>query len=88
MTDAPIAVDELTATRTRLVDAIVGEMSSIHRRFLVSFEEGHPDWSLLGVPGADELPAVRWRQQNLDSLEAKRRAVLVAGLRHVLGIED
>ena len=31
MTDVPIALDELTATRTRL--AIVGEMPSTHRRF-------------------------------------------------------
>jgi predicted nucleotidyltransferase component of viral defense system len=87
MTDAPIAVEELTATRMRLVDTIVGEMPSAHRRFLVSFEEGHPDWSLLGVPGAEELPAVRWRQQNLDNLETKRRALLVARLKDVLSIE-
>jgi hypothetical protein len=88
MTDAPVAVDELTATRARLVDAIVGEMPSAHRRFLVSFEEGRPEWSLLDVSGAEELPAVRWQQENLDSLDPKRRAGLVAGLKDVLGIDD
>lgn len=88
MTDTPVTVDELLATRTRLVGAIVGEMPQAHRRFLASFEEGRPDWSLLDVPRVEELPAVRWRQQNLDSLDAKRRAALVDGLKDVLGVDD
>jgi hypothetical protein len=39
---------------------------------------------LLGVPNAAELPAVRWRQQNLDKLSANKRAILVARLEEVL----
>jgi predicted nucleotidyltransferase component of viral defense system len=88
MTEMPVTVDELTAARALLVDAIVGEMPHEHRRFLVSFEEGRPDWSLLGVPGAEQLPAVLWRQQNLDNLDPKKRASLVAGLKDVLGIDE
>jgi predicted nucleotidyltransferase component of viral defense system len=88
MTDAPVTVDELVATRRRLIGAIVGQMPQAHRRFLVSFEEGRPDWSVLDLPVADELPAVRWRQHNLDGLDAKHREALVSGLKDVLGIEN
>jgi hypothetical protein len=56
-----------------------------HRRFLVSFERGEPDWPLLGLNGVAELPAVRWRQHNLDKLGAQARATLVARLKDVLG---
>jgi hypothetical protein len=54
-----------------------------HRRFLVSFELGEPDWALLDVPGASELPAVKWRQQDLDKQSKQRRDELVEGLERV-----
>jgi hypothetical protein len=60
-------------------------MPGDHRRFLLSFERGEPDWSLLGRDGVAQLPAVRWRQQNLDKLEAAARADLVARLQEALG---
>ncbi len=46
--------------------------------------ECQPDWTLLDVPGAAELPAVKWRQLNLDKLPAKKRAELVEALEKTL----
>ena len=80
----PVSLAELTAARDELIDAIVGDMPSDHRKFLISFERGKPDWNLLGLPGAAELPAVRFRQQNLDKLPKDKRAQLVARLEDVL----
>ena len=88
MTDAPVTLDELLDARQRLVEAIVGGMPPAHRHFLVSFERGQPDWPLLGVPGVEALPAVRWRQRNLDTLSAAKRRALVDGLKAVLGVAD
>lgn len=87
MTDEPVSLDELLAARETLVETIVGRMPDAEKRFLVSFERGKPDWSLLGLPAAAELPAVRWRQQNLDKLSVGARAELVAGLEEVLFAE-
>ena len=39
---------------------------------------------LLGIPGIAALPAVKWRQLNLDKLSAEKRAALVANLERVL----
>jgi hypothetical protein len=36
-------------------------MPADHRRFLLSIKSGAPEWALLGLPGAESLPAVRWR---------------------------
>jgi hypothetical protein len=87
MTSEPVNAEELRAARAQLVDLIVGKMPEEHRRFLVSFESGKPDWKLLAVPNADKLPAIKWRQHNLDKLTKNRRAELVAGLEGVLGIQ-
>ena len=84
MTDEPITLDQLTIAREALINDIVGNMPPEHRRFLVSFERGTPDWTLLGLPNAAELPAVKWRQVNLDKLPAGKRAALVARLEEVL----
>jgi hypothetical protein len=84
MTAEPVPLAELLAARDRLIDIIVGEMPETHRHFLVSFERGEPNWELLSVPGAAELPAVQWRQHNLDKLPSKRRAELVAQLETVV----
>ncbi|MFO1100775.1 MAG: hypothetical protein U1E81_21600 [Xanthobacteraceae bacterium] len=63
---------------------IVGNMPDDHRRFLSSFERGKPDWALLGIPSAAELPAVKWRHQNVDTLSEEKRAALFADLERVL----
>jgi len=84
MTAEPVSLDELLAARDELVAAIVGGMPDDHRRFLILFERGEPEWGLLGIEGAADLPAVRWRQRNLDTLNAGARATLVAQLERVL----
>jgi hypothetical protein len=84
MSDKPVSLDELLATREALIADIVGKMPKDHRQFLVSFERGEPDWALLGLPAAAGLPAVKWRQQNLAKLSEKKHAVMVARLQEVL----
>lgn len=85
MTVEPVALEELLTARTALVDAMAGHMPDAHRRFLISFEKGEPDWDLLGLPKIDKLPAVQWRLQNLDKITKNKRAELVAQLEKVLG---
>ena len=80
----PVTAEELIAARAALVESIVTNMPQAHRRFLVSFESGAPDWELLAVPKADRLPAVKWRQQNLAKLTRNKRIALVAELETVL----
>jgi len=74
MTQDPVALADLEAVREAIIAAMVADMPEDHRRFLVGFKRGQPDWELLGIPEARLLPAVAWKQRNLDRLpEAKRR---------------
>jgi predicted nucleotidyltransferase component of viral defense system len=84
MTEEDVAMETLLATRTALVDNIASNMSEDHRRFLVSFYRREPDWSLLGVDGLDQLPAVRWRELNLDRAGEETRADMIRKLEEVL----
>jgi predicted nucleotidyltransferase component of viral defense system len=79
-----VTLKELIEEREILISDIVGTMPDHHKKFLLSFERGAPDWKLIDLPGAAELPAIKWRQENLNSLPKERRAELVAALEKVL----
>jgi predicted nucleotidyltransferase component of viral defense system len=84
MTGEDVAMETLLATRTALVDNIASNMSEDHKRFLVSFYRRKPDWSLLELDGLDQLPAVRWRELNLDRAGEGTRTDIVRKLEKVL----
>lgn len=77
MTTEPVALEDLAAAREALIATIIGGMPAAHRDFLLRFKRGEPDWSLVGLPEAANLPAVRWKQLNLDKLAKTVRARLV-----------
>jgi predicted nucleotidyltransferase component of viral defense system len=84
MTKEPVTLAELAVAREDLIANIVGAMPEKHRKFLISFEKGQPDWSLIGLPAAANLPAVKWRQVHLNKLTPDKRAELVTALEKVL----
>ena len=84
MTPEPVSLKALTDARETLINLAVRQMPDPHRRFLLSFEQGKPDWNLLALPDATELPAVRWRQENVGKLSSTQRAKLVSRLEAVL----
>jgi len=83
MTEEQVSVVALNSAREQLIEMIVSGMPADHQRFLLSFERGKAEWDLLGIDHIADLPAVRWRQQNLDKLEDDARADLVASLEKV-----
>jgi predicted nucleotidyltransferase component of viral defense system len=88
MVDTPVTLDELLQAREALIGEIVGKMPDQHRRFLISVKRGEPDWALLDLPGAKDLPAVRWKLENLAKLSAEKRAQLLKGLNEALGMKE
>lgn len=84
MTTEPVALDDLLGARDALIADAVGNMPDEHRKFLIGFKRGEPDWQLLGLPHVADLPAVKWRQQNYDKLGKDERAGEVEKLERVL----
>ncbi len=81
MTEEVIAIEELIKTQHEMIKTLIGGMPDHHRAFLIGFELGEPDWSLLRISHVAELPAIRWRQRNLDKLNPDQRSDLVELLR-------
>lgn len=84
MTQEPVALADLETAREAIITAMIAEMPDAHRHFLVGFKRGEPDWELLGIPDAQHLPAVLWKQRNLDRLPANKRRELADALEKVL----
>ncbi len=84
MTQEPVALADLEAAREAIIAAMVAAMPEDHRRFLVGFKRGEPDWELLGIPEAQHLPAVMWKQRNLAKLPDVKRRELADALERVL----
>ena len=88
MVDEPVTLDELLQAREDLIHEIVGKMPEPHRRFLISVKRGEPDWDLLVLPGAKDLPAVRWKIENLAKLGTDKRAQLLKNLNAALAVKE
>ena len=84
MTENPVPLEELIAARDAIITTTIGNMPDDHRRLLLSFERGEPEWGLLDLEHVPDLPAIRWRQLNLDQLDAEARAKLVESLERKL----
>ena len=86
MTTRSVSVEELERARETLVETVRRSLSRAHREFLLSFKRGEPDWSLLEHAHAQYLPAVRWKLQNIQQLDAGRRHRAVTRLAELLGL--
>lgn len=84
MTIDPVPIEDLLKARQTMIAQLIGDMPDVHREFLIGFERGEADWSLLNVPHAKELPAVKWRMQNLATRTPEQRAALVSSLEAAL----
>lgn len=77
MTEEVVGIEELIETQHEMIEALIGGMPDQHREFLIGFERGEPAWPLLKISHVAELPAIRWRQRNLDKLKPDQRSALV-----------
>ena len=69
MTSEPVTIEALLATRDRLFQELPAALDANEREFLRTLVYVKPAWSLLEIPHLEELPAIRWRLQNLQQLQ-------------------
>jgi hypothetical protein len=74
MTTEPVSFEVLLETRDRLFRELPAALDANEREFLRTLVRARPDWSLLDIPHLEELPAIRWRLQNLEQLSRSQPA--------------
>ena len=86
MTDINVSYDELIAVRKLLIENIHSKLTEQDRLFLVSFKNAAPDWDLLGIEGIENMPAVKWKLQNINKMDRKKHIEAVDKLKRILDI--
>jgi predicted nucleotidyltransferase component of viral defense system len=77
MAEVHVSVEELGVARENLIQSIHQGLTEDEKRFLLSFKGRSPNWSLLGLKGIENLPAVKWKLLNLNKMpEDKHRLAL------------
>lgn len=66
MTTDPVSLDTLLETRARLRAELPQLLTGEQRQFLKGLARAQPDWTLLQCAHAAELPALRWKLNNLE----------------------
>ena len=62
----PVSLQPLLQARGDLIEGLKSALLPRHLEFLRSIEALKPDWALVPFAHARELPAVRWKLQNLE----------------------
>lgn len=64
-----VSLGDLVAARERLRAELSGALTDSQKRFLLSLAAGEPDWKLMACPHLAEMPAIRWKIENLARLK-------------------
>lgn len=68
MTFEVVELEDLVAVRPAMMAALKAHFIAKDHAFLLSFKQGNPDWTLFEHPDAANLPAIRWKLQNIAKL--------------------
>lgn len=74
MTDIPFLYEDYTSTRNKLIEIIRTRLTESDKQLLLSFESGNPDWAILQYEVVKELPAIKWKLQNILKLKQENRS--------------
>lgn len=67
-----LSLDDLYLARVRLFKALHEKLDDRVMTFLEGFHECNPNFSLIGLPQAENLPAIKWRLLNLNKLRRQQ----------------
>ena len=84
MASFEVKYEELLNVRKTLVEEINKKITDDERAFLLSFKERAPKWGLLGIKGAEDMPAVKWKLANLTKMGDEKHAQAVHQLKKII----
>ena len=79
MTDEPVELAELEATRMQIFERASTALTEHERRFLLSIKQGEPEWARLPFEGLDQWPAIQWKLHNDRQMSARSHKTTPSG---------
>lgn len=80
MTDEPFSYEDYQKARLNLIEVVNQGLTDDDKAFLITFEDGNPDWGKCCAGDLSIYPSVRWKLQNIQKLKSKNRAKHKEGL--------
>jgi hypothetical protein len=69
MTAIPFSYGEYKKTRLQLIEYVNTSLTGKDKRFLVSFEEGAPEWEISDYTSFKDYPSIQWKLFNIKKLK-------------------
>jgi hypothetical protein len=91
MTSIPFTYEDYTHTRKQLVEIITKKLTEKDKRFLLSFEQGKPNWKLFPIHILKDLPAIQWKLVNIDKFKKenpKKHLQMLENLKSTLNLKE
>jgi len=88
MSSIEVSYQELEKIGKELPSLILSELSGNERKFLLSVKMGIPDFSLLSISGLENLPAIKWKVENILRMEPKKRITATEKLKSILNLSQ
>ena len=87
MAQVDIPLEQLEEARENLIEQINSQMTENEKKFLLSFKNKTPDWSLMEMDNIEviaNLPSVRWKMINLEQMPLQKHKEACEKLQQVL----
>ncbi|MFV8327315.1 nucleotidyl transferase AbiEii/AbiGii toxin family protein [Flavobacterium sp. ZS1P14] len=87
MAQVDIPLEQLEEARENLIEQINSQMTENEKKFLLSFKNKTPDWSLMemdNVQAIANLPSVRWKMINLEQMPLQKHKEAFEKLNEIL----
>lgn len=85
MTDEPFSYEDYRSSRANLIETVNNGFDDGDKDFLISFEEGHPDWNKCCAGDLGEYPSVRWKLMNITKLKSGNPSKHKEGIDKLVG---
>ena len=69
MSDVAFSYDDYKQARRKLIELVQKGLTEDDKRFLLSFEEGVPDWTICSAGDLSCYPSVQWKLLNIEKLK-------------------
>lgn len=69
MSDVKFSYEDYEEARTDLIDKVDAGLSETDNDFILSFENGTPDWGKCSAGDLSNYPSVKWKLQNINKLK-------------------
>ena len=85
MTDEPFNYDDYQTARLNLLEVVNQGLTDDDKAFLISFEDGNPDWSKCCAGDLSYYPSVRWKLQNIAKIKSSNPTKHKEGVDKLMG---